>query len=172
MRGHFISQNLVIFLARRFNLPSSVCNRKPKGICLVPFIVKCKFFSLGYKNWKTNTNTCMMRSLLQKTKTAILLAVFLPLFAAAFSPPNYQISIIQQNQATHRYSAFMPLAAELEENNHLEVNEVDTTGSVSDVEKDNFDGEGFANYLGPYIVTLIASIAVTAGFVKFVLMDY
>jgi hypothetical protein len=66
----------------------------------------------------------------------------------------------------------MPLAAELEENNHLEVNEADTTGSVSNVEKDNFDGEGFANYLGPYIVTLIASIAVTAGFVKFVLMDY
>lgn len=66
----------------------------------------------------------------------------------------------------------MPLAAELEENDHLEVNEVDTTGSGSNVEKDSFDGGGFANYLGPYIVALIASIAVTAGFVKFVLMDY
>lgn len=38
--------------------------------------------------------------------------------------------------------------------------------------KDNFDGKGLANYLGPYALALVASIAVTAGFVKFVLMDY
>mmetsp|Transcript_38147 Transcript_38147/g.46536 ORF Transcript_38147/g.46536 Transcript_38147/m.46536 type:complete len:148 (+) Transcript_38147:73-516(+) len=38
--------------------------------------------------------------------------------------------------------------------------------------QDNFDGKGFAGYLAPYILALFASIAATAGFVKFVLMDY
>jgi hypothetical protein len=41
-----------------------------------------------------------------------------------------------------------------------------------EVNGDNFDGQGFANYLAPYIITAIASIVVTGLFVKFVLMDY
>ena len=41
----------------------------------------------------------------------------------------------------------------------------------SDVQN-NFDGEGFSNYLAPYALALVASIAITAAFVKFVLMDY
>jgi len=36
----------------------------------------------------------------------------------------------------------------------------------------NFDAKGFASYLVPYALTLVISIAVTAAFVKFVLMDY
>jgi hypothetical protein len=40
------------------------------------------------------------------------------------------------------------------------------------VEKAGFDGEGFANYLGPYVLAFVAAIALTAAFVKFVLMDY
>lgn len=39
-------------------------------------------------------------------------------------------------------------------------------------EKDKFDGKGFAGYLAPYAVALLGSIAVTAAFVKFVLLDY
>jgi hypothetical protein len=35
-----------------------------------------------------------------------------------------------------------------------------------------FDGEGFASYLAPYVATLVASLVVTAAFVKFVLLDY
>ena len=35
-----------------------------------------------------------------------------------------------------------------------------------------FDGEGFAGYLGPYALALLASIAVTVGFVQFILLDY
>ena len=31
---------------------------------------------------------------------------------------------------------------------------------------------GLANYLGPYALAFLASIAVTVGFVKFVLLDY
>ena len=38
--------------------------------------------------------------------------------------------------------------------------------------KDKFDGKGFAGYLAPYAVALLGSIAVTAAFVKFVLLDY
>ena len=36
----------------------------------------------------------------------------------------------------------------------------------------SFDGRGFANYLAPYALALVGSIAVTALFVKFVLLDY
>ena len=35
-----------------------------------------------------------------------------------------------------------------------------------------FDGGGFANYLAPYLLAFAASVAVTVGFLKFVLMDY
>jgi len=39
-------------------------------------------------------------------------------------------------------------------------------------DKGNFDGEGFANYLLPYAIALIGSIAATAAVFKFVLLDY
>jgi hypothetical protein len=38
--------------------------------------------------------------------------------------------------------------------------------------KGDFDGAGFANYLAPYALALVGSIAVTAAFLKFVLLDY
>ena len=44
--------------------------------------------------------------------------------------------------------------------------------SDKDDDVDNFDGQGFANYLAPYALALLASIGVTALFVKFVLLDY
>ncbi len=37
---------------------------------------------------------------------------------------------------------------------------------------DNFDGEGFANYLLPYALALIGSLVATAAIFKFVLLDY
>lgn len=40
------------------------------------------------------------------------------------------------------------------------------------VGEDNFDAQGFVGYLAPYVLALVASTAVTAGFVKFVLSDY
>ena len=36
----------------------------------------------------------------------------------------------------------------------------------------NFDGKGFAGYIAPYLAAFIVSIAVTAAFLKFVLLDY
>jgi len=38
--------------------------------------------------------------------------------------------------------------------------------------QNNFDGKGLVNYLGPYALAFLVSVAVTVGFVKFVLMDY
>jgi len=38
--------------------------------------------------------------------------------------------------------------------------------------EDKFDGKGFANYLAPYVLTVIASLVVTGAFVKFVMADY
>ena len=43
-------------------------------------------------------------------------------------------------------------------------------GDGSDV--DNFDADGFGNYLAPYALALLASMGVTFAFVKFVLLDY
>lgn len=39
-------------------------------------------------------------------------------------------------------------------------------------EASGFDGEGFTGYLAPYALALLASVAVTAAFFKFVLLDY
>ena len=47
-----------------------------------------------------------------------------------------------------------------------------STESNSNKINSNFDSEGFANYLAPYALAVLASIAVTAGFIKFVLLDY
>jgi hypothetical protein len=37
---------------------------------------------------------------------------------------------------------------------------------------DNFDAAGFAKYLAPYALAVVAALLVTGVFVKFVLMDY
>jgi hypothetical protein len=48
----------------------------------------------------------------------------------------------------------------------------DDKNSLEETQTDNFDGEGFASYLGPYAAAAALSIAVTAAFFKFVLLDY
>jgi hypothetical protein len=68
---------------------------------------------------------------------------------------NYDADSLQENHHT----SFTKLTASSDGEN-----EVDDT--------DNFDGKGLANYLVPYALAFVASIAVTAGFIKFVLMDY
>ena len=51
-------------------------------------------------------------------------------------------------------------------------NELETMVSTSDEELDNFDGAGFAGYLAPYALALLASIAVTFGFMSWLLQGY
>jgi hypothetical protein len=57
---------------------------------------------------------------------------------------------------------------------HISENDDDTReeNDESVSPKGDFDGEGFANYLAPYALALVGSIAVTAAFLKFVLLDY
>ena len=53
------------------------------------------------------------------------------------------------------------------------LSESDDENTVSMTEEsDNFDAAGFGNYLAPYLLAFVISIAITGGFVKFVLMDY
>ena len=44
--------------------------------------------------------------------------------------------------------------------------------TIATTAKDNFDGEGFANYLLPYVLALVGSVLATAAMFKFVLLDY
>jgi hypothetical protein len=56
---------------------------------------------------------------------------------------------------------------------HISENDDDAKENDESVSpKGDFDGDGFANYLAPYALALFASIAVTAAFLKFVLLDY
>mmetsp|Transcript_23130 Transcript_23130/g.37520 ORF Transcript_23130/g.37520 Transcript_23130/m.37520 type:complete len:117 (-) Transcript_23130:86-436(-) len=64
-----------------------------------------------------------------------------------------------------KYPTLIQLNSGLNEDNNNQL--VENNNS-----EDNFDGKGFAGYLAPYAVALLGSIAVTAAFVKFVLMDY
>jgi hypothetical protein len=44
--------------------------------------------------------------------------------------------------------------------------------TIATTAKDNFDGEGFTNYLLPYVLALVGSVLATAAMFKFVLLDY
>jgi hypothetical protein len=58
---------------------------------------------------------------------------------------------------------------------HLSENENENDAQENDESvsaKGDFDGKGFANYLAPYALALVGSIAVTVAFFKFVLLDY
>ena len=48
-------------------------------------------------------------------------------------------------------------------------------GRDSDMEeekKGNFDAQGFAGYLAPYVLAVVFAIGATVAFLKFVLLDY
>ena len=106
---------------------------------------------------------------MQLHKLAIIVIVggYLPTFVSCFSS--------QRNYATQEFRNFrkrdtftinhidISLNTKLddEDNNQLE---------NKDIQQGNL--EGFLGYIGPYALAFLASIAVTAGFVKFILMDY
>jgi hypothetical protein len=54
----------------------------------------------------------------------------------------------------------------------LRMAEDDENLDIKNDETKGFDGEGLSNYLLPYALAAVASVAVTAAFVKFVLLDY
>ena len=106
---------------------------------------------------------------LQKLTIIVIVGGLFPGFISCFCPQrnhaiqdfrNYRKHTFTENRIIYHD---VRLAAEFddEENNQLENNE-NQQGNL----------EGFLGYLGPYALAFLASIAVTAGFVKFVLMDY
>jgi hypothetical protein len=54
----------------------------------------------------------------------------------------------------------------------LRIAEEDEIVENKSEETKGFNGEGFAAYIAPYALALVASIAITAVFFKFVLLDY
>lgn len=78
---------------------------------------------------------------------------------------NIQIYPIRR-KTTHNERILSSLFAGVDDDNNSNIDE----DAIR--EKDKFDGKGFAGYLAPYAVALLGSIAVTAAFVKFVLLDY
>eukprot|EP00980_Cylindrotheca_fusiformis_P020059 scaffold7139_cov115-Cylindrotheca_fusiformis.AAC.9 len=111
----------------------------------------------------------MMQRLLQKAIILILFSVILLLYSEAFTPSTQNTLACRKFPAIYGNLPLIPLNSEPNEDNQLEGK---PHGVEYDTEKDSFDGNGFSNYLGPYVVALIASVVVTGGFVKFVLMNY
>lgn len=110
------------------------------------------------------------RGIINRTKAlevfVLILAVSTTIVGGFISPQNYNyLQPIQQYQTQ-----------EFHKKNSVSINAgIDKTEKEGDSTmevQDNFDGKGFAGYLGPYAVAFVGSIAVTLGFIKFVLMDY
>ena len=95
----------------------------------------------------------------------MLWAGILPSIITGFSPHPRQLTHIPVRRAV----TYAQLEAKLGDDNN---NPIESKQNGSGVEEDSFDGGGFANYLGPYAIAFVGSIAVTAAFFKFVLMNY
>jgi hypothetical protein len=93
----------------------------------------------------------------------------LPFCAAGLCHSKKYSSATPAGLAAVKKNHALWLSGEDIDDNQVEILAADDDSSV---EKAGFDGEGFANYLGPYVLAFVAAIALTAGFVKFVLMDY
>ena len=98
----------------------------------------------------------------------LILAVSITIVGGFISPRNYNYLQPIQQYETQEYHKKISVSinAGIDKTNNEE--EGDSTMEV----QDNFDGKGFAGYLGPYAVAFVGSIVVTLGFFKFVLMDY
>lgn len=111
------------------------------------------------------------RGIVHRTKAlevfVLILAVSTTIVGGFISPQNYNyLQPIQQYQTQEYHKKIsVSINAGIDNNNE---EEGDSTMEV----QDNFDGKGFAGYLGQYAVAFVGSIVVTLGFVKFVLMDY
>ena len=100
-------------------------------------------------------------------KALFILGVFLPFLSRAFEPKLLRLTKHQHAPLVKQTYQFVPLRCVGDEDEMDKL--VDLNGSAP---KPNFDGEGLAGYLAPYALAMAASIAVTAAFVKFVLLDY
>jgi len=79
---------------------------------------------------------------------------------------NIQIYPIRRITTVHNEQILSSLFAGVDDDSNSNIDQ-----DLAEAQ-DNFDGKGFAGYLAPYALALVGSIAVTAAFVKFVLLDY
>lgn len=112
------------------------------------------------------------RGILQRIKaseTFVLILAVSGVVGGFISPQNCNyLQPIQQYQTQEYRKRISVSLNEGIDNMFEEEGDLNSTTEI----QDNFDGKGFAGYLGPYAVAFVGSIAVTLGFVKFVLMDY
>ena len=85
---------------------------------------------------------------------------------AFLSPPCHKLLI--RPYTTAKQNHFNPLLSRRND----DTDDKQQNGLPSAGEKDNFDAAGFGGYLAPYAIAFVASIGITALFVKFVLLDY
>lgn len=122
------------------------------------------------KTEENNLTTVLQYSIVQynmKALSILRVAAFFPSFSNAFSPKPLRLTKHQHAPLAKQIYGFVPLRYSGDEDEMVEFD--DLNGSA---QKSNFDGEGFAGYLAPYALAMVASIAVTAAFVKFILLDY
>ena len=85
---------------------------------------------------------------------------------AFLSPPCHKLLI--RPYTTAKQNHFNPLLSRRND----DTDDKQQDGLPSAGEKDNFDAAGFGGYLAPYAIAFVASIGITALFVKLVLLDY
>lgn len=88
-------------------------------------------------------------------------------YAFAFTRNAVRFAARRQSAAP---IARKPVSLRLSDDNHNSLPEKNSLDTLDD--DGGFDALGFAGYLAPYTLALIASIAVTGAFLKFVLLDY
>jgi hypothetical protein len=75
------------------------------------------------------------------------------------------------SSSTTNQNTFDSIGNNSNNNNSADVDDDSSTSSLAN-RNSTFDGAGFADYLAPYALALVASTLVTLAFFKFVLLDY
>lgn len=114
-------------------------------------------------NFLLRDDLASMKTTFVTSVSAVLLFYGAPVSAFVFSPKQRRTMPLAGGGGLGRQRRnFAPLC--LAEDDESVGSDVDDTKG--------FDGEGFAGYLAPYALALLASIAITAAFFKLVLLDY
>lgn len=114
-----------------------------------------------------------------KAPLLFLLALAMSCQLATPFAPVLPIRVVQpQSAATVRrrntIASLSPSRQQIQRRATILHNQQDDDGlqESADEAKGGLDAQGFAGYLAPYALAVIASIGVTVAFVKFVMLDY
>jgi hypothetical protein len=88
----------------------------------------------------------------------------------ATSPRSTDNCVASSSVGIHCHVHRTRVIALFEENSDRDENDESMVPSNSKDLVERFDGDGFVGYLAPYALALLASVAITAAFFKFVLM--